>query len=121
MGADEKKADFPPLESLAQQITDREEIAQRLAHLLAIHQQVSRMDPMLHERPSGLLQSRALTLGDLVFVMRECQILATQMDIEARSEKSHAHGRTLDVPSRATFAPRAVPEDGPIPGDPGLP
>ena len=53
--------------------------------------------------------------------MRERQIFATEVKIKARSENGHAHGRTLDVPTRATFAPRTVPEDNPIAGNPSLP
>ena len=76
---------------------------------------------MLHERSTRLLEPGPFTLGDLVFVMRERQIFATEVKIKARSENGHAHGRTLDVPTRATFTPRTVPEDNPIAGNPSLP
>ena len=79
------------------------------------------MNPILHERPTGLLQPCPFTLGDLVFVMGKRQIFATQVNIKTGAENRHTHGRTLDVPTRATFAPRTVPEDSPIARNTGLP
>ena len=121
MRADEEESDFPTLESLVQQIAHREEVAQRLAHLLAVHQQMSRMHPMLHERSAPLLQPRPFTLCDLVLVVREGEVFASQMKIEAGPQKRHAHGGTFDMPSGSSFAPRAFPEHDSVTRNPGLP
>src|ERR1043165_1837626 len=64
------------------------------------------VQPMFDEPLAG----GALALGDFVFVMREHQILAAEMQIEGRPEDFHAHGAALDVPAGPAFAPRAWPE-----------
>src|ERR1035437_10435815 len=80
------------------EIADGEEIARDLRHLLAFHQQEARMHPEMHERLPG----QRLRLRDLVFVMREDEVFAAGMNVEALAEVFHRHLRTLDVPARAT-------------------
>ena len=48
----------------------------------------------------GLARGR-LGLRDLVLVVREDQVDAAGVDVEARAEVAHAHGRALDVPAGA--------------------
>src|SRR5690242_21943003 len=68
------------------------------------------MHPMLHEALPLWLHARSFALGDFILVMRKHQILAAEMQVEARSEQFHAHGAALDVPAGTAFAPRARPE-----------
>src|SRR5258707_6444466 len=60
-----------------------------------------------HERFSG----RAFALRDFVFVMRENQILATEMQIKTRAENFHSHRAAFDVPAGTAFAKRTRPEN----------
>src|SRR5580765_4079257 len=71
---------------------------------------MSAVEPILHEVFSGRLQTSAFALRDLILVMREDEVFAAQMQIEAGPEDFHAHGAALDVPARPAFAPRARPE-----------
>lgn len=82
-----------------------EEVAQRLAHLLVIHIDESVVHPVMDER----LARRALALGDLVFVVREDEILAAAVDIQRLAEVFHAHRRAFDMPARTAHPPRRFP------------
>src|SRR6185295_10232580 len=69
-----------------------------------------------HKAPTVSLDPSALALSDFVFVMREGQILAAQVQIETRPQHFHAHGAALDVPARPSFSPGTGPEDRAILG-----
>ena len=58
------------------------------------------MEPRAHERLAG----GGLGLGDLVLVVREDEVDAAGVDVEARPEVAHAHRRALDVPARPALA-----------------
>ena len=51
----------------------------------------------------------ALTLGDLILMMREDQILTAGMNIDLFSQIFFGHHRTLDMPSRTAVAPGRLP------------
>ena len=65
-------------ESLLHNIIDGVEIIEVLRHLAAFYEQVSAMYPVAKE--SGA--AAAFALSDLIFMMREYEVLATGMDIE---------------------------------------
>ena len=90
-----------PLDEIAQGV----EVAQRLGHLLAVHEQVLGVHPKARERPAR----GALRLRDLVLVVRELQVHAPGVDVKGLAEVCHRHGRALQVPAGAARAERAVP------------
>ena len=55
------------------------------------------------------LARRALALGDLVFVVREDEILAAAVDIQRLAEVFHAHRRAFDMPARTAHPPWRFP------------
>ena len=79
------------------------------------------MQPILDERLPWPLHFRAFALRDFVLVMREDQVLAAQVQIEAGAEQFHAHRAALDVPARPAVPPRTRPENRPIFWRPRLP
>src|SRR5580765_8773088 len=99
MGLEQLKSNFPTGEALGEQIAKSIKISQRLAHLLAVNQEVGAVKPILDEMLAGKLQSSALALSDFVLVMREDEILATEMEIEAGAEKFDTHRAAFDVPA----------------------
>ena len=72
----------------------------RLAIFSAGHLKVRAVEPGAHERLVG----GGLRLRDLVLVVREDEVDAAGVQVEARPEVAHAHGRALDVPARPTLA-----------------
>ena len=88
------------VEHLAQQ----EDVAHALGHLLALAADHAVVHPDAGER-----QARRLALGDLVLVVREDEVAAAAVHVEAGAQVAQAHGRALDVPAGAPHAPRALP------------
>ena len=83
---------------LGDHVWDRVGVAERLRHLLLVHDQVLDVNPEARERFAG----RALALRDLVFVMRKNQIDAAGVNIDRRfAQQAQRHRRTLDVPAGA--------------------
>ena len=82
------------------------EVAQALAHLLAIHIDEAVVHPVSDHR---LGFGATLGLEYLGLVMGEPQVMATAMDVELLAEVIEGHRRALDVPSRPAIAPRALP------------
>src|SRR5215472_8418807 len=99
MRLEEEETNFPSRKTLRQQIPDRKKVPEFLGHLLPLDQQMCAVQPILNEPLSGWLKPRAFGLGDFIFVMREHQILATEMEVEARPQQLHAHCAALDVPA----------------------
>ncbi len=91
---------------LRQHVAHGEEIAQALGHLLAIHQQHAVMQPDAGEFAAG---EGAAALRQLVLVMREDQILAAAVDIEALAQIPPGHRTALDMPAWPPTAPGTVP------------
>src|SRR5581483_3369962 len=86
-------------------------ITQALAHLPSLDEQMRPVHPMLHERLAGRLESRAFALRNFILVMREDQVLAAEVQVEAGAEQFHAHGAAFDVPAWTAFAPGTRPKD----------
>ena len=53
---------------------------------------------------------RSLALGDLIFMMREEQVLSAAVDIKVFPEILHTHGGALNMPAGTAFSPGALPE-----------
>ena len=62
------------------------------------------MNPVAGERVTGGRRLRAFVL-----VMREDEIVATAVEIEAFAEQVERHRRALDVPTRPPGTPRRLP------------
>ena len=89
-----------------EQVVHGDEVAEALAHLLALDLQEAVVEPVVghHLRAVG-----AARLGDLVLMVREDQVEAAGMDVEHRPEIALAHRGALDVPAGAPPAPRRLP------------
>ena len=48
-------------------------------------------------------------LGDLVFVMRKCEVDTAGVDVERVAQVALAHGGALDVPARSAATEGRVP------------
>jgi len=79
MCGQEQVSNFTARKSSSDEIAQREEIAERLAHFFAFNEQMCAMQPIFDEPLSGWLEARTLALRNFVFVMREHQILAAEM------------------------------------------
>ena len=101
------KADHLARHALIQQIAHGKEIAQALGHLLALDLQHLVVHPI-----AGKAVASAFALRDLVFMVREGQIIAAAVNVELTAQQGLRHGRAFDVPARAPLAPRAVPAGG---------
>src|SRR3990167_2700879 len=90
---------------LLQHLTDGEEVAQGLGHLLAIDGDHPAVQPRLGVRLTG----GRLALGDLVFVVRKLQIVTAAVDIKRIPQAAGGHHRALDMPTRTPITPRRRP------------
>ena len=54
----------------------------------------------------------ALALRNLIFMMREDQILAACMDVDLLAQILLGHNGALDMPARTALAPRVTPRTG---------
>ena len=86
---------------------DDQRVAERLAHLLAGGGDPGVVHPVRREREPG----RA-GLGLLVLVVREAQVDAAAVDVEAAAEVLQRHRRALDVPAGPARPPRRGPGRG---------
>src|SRR5438067_7509040 len=89
-----------------QQVTDEDEVAERLAHLLALVTEHADVHPDASERPHP---RRGLRLRDLAVVVRIDQIGAAAMDIDLWAQMLQRHRRALDMPARPAHAPGTLP------------
>ena len=87
------------------QLLKRDEVAERLAHLLS----VDRNHVIVHPVTGRIVTAGGRALRDLAFVMRKHQIHTAAMDIELFAQVAGAHRRTLHVPAGKTVAPRRRP------------
>ena len=90
---------------LLEYLGQREEVAQALAHLLAVDQQHTRVHPGVGKT----LVPGAGGLGALVLMVREGEVGAAAVDVDGGAQVAVDHGGTLGVPSGAPLAPRALP------------
>src|SRR5204863_6101407 len=87
---------------LVKQLVHGEEVAERLAHLLAGDVEEAVVHPVL--RHEGTTERRA-ALRNLVLVVREDQVEAAGMDVERLAQQLAAHRRAFDVPARRSATP----------------
>src|SRR3954449_2969754 len=81
-----------------EQLVNRDEVAERFRHLLALDLQEAVMHPVVRH---ALPVEGAAGLRDLVLVMRKYEIDAAAMDVEVLAEMLPGHGRALDMPAGA--------------------
>ena len=91
---------------LVEQLVHGEEVAQRLAHLLAGDVEEAVVHPVLRH---DAVAEGATALRDLVLVVREDQVEAAGMDVESLAQMLRAHRRALDVPARPAATPGTCP------------
>lgn len=64
--------------------------------------------------PMAIMSARVITvalsahlrLGELVIVVRECEVNAARVDVHVLAEDFAGHDRALNVPTGAAIAPR---------------
>ena len=86
-------------------VTDSKEVTEGLTHLLVVDIDESVVHPVVRE---GLVVC-TLILCDLVFVVREDEVLTTGMDVETAATVLRSHDTALGVPARTTLAPWRLP------------
>ena len=96
-----RSADFPD------HLLDRDEIPQRLVHLLSLNTQQASVEPITRQR---LLPGQALSLSNLCLVMWKDQLRPTTMNIIRWPEVRQRDRGILYVPAWSSFSPRTVPE-----------
>src|SRR6476619_5774034 len=89
---------------LLQRIAQRDDVADRLRHLLAGELQ----DPVVHPELRELVAERA-RLRDLVLVVRENEVEPAAVDLEDRPKVRLGHRGALDVPARPAATPGRFP------------
>ena len=80
---------------LVERVAERGEVAERLRHLLAADGDHAAVHPVARERVA-----RAFGLRALVLVVREHEVVAAAVEVEAVAEDLERHRRALDVPAR---------------------
>lgn len=81
------------------------EIAFGLAHFYIIHVNIAVVHPVM----GIFLAGAAFALGNLVFMVREDQILSAAMDVDGLTQELADHRGAFDMPAGAAFAPRRLP------------
>src|SRR6185503_9401385 len=71
MALEQQVANVPSAVAFGDKIANREEVPERLAHLLSFDEQMRDVHPVFYERLARRLDASAFALRDLVFVMRE--------------------------------------------------
>ena len=82
-------------------LTYSKEVPKRFGHFAVINIQKAVVQPVFGK----IFSVGSLTLCNLIFVMREDQILSTGMNVNLLSQILFGHFRALDVPSRTPFTP----------------
>ena len=91
-----------------EELLQRDEVAQRLAHLLPVDRHHVVVQPVA----GRIVAQRGGRLRDLALVVREHQVHAAAVDVETLPEVARGHRRALHVPARETLAPgRRPPHD----------
>ncbi len=88
----------------AQHLRDRDDVAQRLRHLLAGQGHPGVVQPVPREAVA-----RGVRLRPFVLVVREDQVHPAAVDVELRAEVGRGHRRALQVPAGPPVAPRRRP------------
>ena len=87
------------------ELLEGDEVAQRLAHLLA----VDRDHVVVHPVTCRIVPQRGGRLRDLALVVREHQIHAASVDVEAFAQVTGTHRRALHMPAGEPLSPRRRP------------
>src|SRR3989475_11911360 len=87
---------------------DRDDILERLMHLLPPYLQQPRVNPILGQ---WLLAGKSFRMSDLGLVMGKDEIRTATMDVVRRTKVSDRHRSVLNVPAGPTLAPRTIPRD----------
>ena len=90
--------------TLFQSLFDRNKVAERLGHLLALHGEQTVVHPGARE---GL--AHPTRLRELVLMVRKHQIHAAAMDVKRLAQILRAHHRAFDVPAGPARSPGARP------------
>src|SRR5688572_2919115 len=90
---------------LLQHVLHAEEMPRRFGHLLAAQVQQPVVHPVMDEPLAG----GTLALRELVFVMREDEVLAATVEVERLAQVLGRHGGALDMPPGPARTPRALP------------
>src|SRR6266568_7144920 len=93
--------------NLPDHILNRDEIPERLVHLLPLDTQQARVKPITRQR---LLPRQTLRLRDLGLMMRKDEIRTTTMNIIRWPNIRQRNRSILDMPSRPPLSPRTIPE-----------
>ena len=104
MGAEHKQSHCLKVVFL-RDITDREKIVEALAHFLVVHVDKAVVHPVV----DVWLACGAFALGNLIFVVREQQVLAAAVNVKILSKVFHTHRGAFNVPTGASFSPRTIP------------
>src|SRR3546814_4852104 len=90
---------------LLQDVGNGDEVAERLAHFLAIAEHHGVVDPVTGQRRMVI----AFALSAFGFVVREDQILSATMNVDRGSEMFGDHRGAFDMPARPPGAPWRIP------------
>ncbi len=82
-----------------------EEIPQRLRHLAVVNIQKAIMQPVFCKN----FAIACFALGNLIFMVRENQILAAGMDVNLLPQIFSGHHGTFNMPARPALTPRRLP------------
>ncbi len=102
--AEQRQPDGPGVGHL-EQVAHEDQVAQRLAHLLAVVGDHRRVHPV----PGQGLAGDRRALGDLALVVGEDQVGAAAVEVEGGAVGGQHHGRAFDVPARPAGAEGGVP------------
>mmetsp|Transcript_8943 Transcript_8943/g.21943 ORF Transcript_8943/g.21943 Transcript_8943/m.21943 type:complete len:212 (-) Transcript_8943:887-1522(-) len=105
--SDDKESECPYIVFGGTALSECEEVSLGLGHFLLVDVDKA----IVHPVAAKGLATRTFRLGDLVLVMREDQIDPTGMDVDGVPQERFCHGTALNVPTRTTTAPRAIPPD----------
>ena len=105
MGGQRQVAEGERVDALVDELGDALEVAGRLGHLAAAHQQMLAVDPVACRD----LARDGDRLGDLVLVVGEDVIDAAGVDLELVAQVPASHRRALEVPAREALAPLRRP------------
>ena len=87
------------------ELRDAHHVPRGLRDLLAGQTEVA----AVHPDGDDLVSNGTFRLRDLVFVVREAQVVPARVDVEAIAQVLHGHRRAFDVPAGEPLAPRARP------------
>src|SRR3546814_1636975 len=96
---------LPISRMLLQDVGNGDEVAERLAHFLAIAEHHGVVDPVTGQRRMVI----AFALSAFGFVVREDQILSATMNVDRGSEMFGDHRGAFDMPARPPGAPWRIP------------